>query len=119
MAEEKRLLTNSLFHLRSNDLGLVLTRSGYYIQPVLSELETTKTVEGRCEVENFTVGRRGYGKVCFLGVTDVVDLDLDCLGMYRTIYTTFTWMRYMDDRKVFARKISCFAGVYRIPVSKI
>ena len=33
--------------------------------------------ENRCLVENFTVGRHGYGNVCFLGVTDVYGLDLD------------------------------------------
>lgn len=33
----------------------------------------------RCPVENFTVGRYGYGNVCFLGVTDVAGLDLDSI----------------------------------------
>ena len=64
----------------SNDVGLVLTRGGYYTEPPLSELET-RMEEGRCEVENFTVGRRGFGNVCFLGVTDVAGLDLDSLGV--------------------------------------
>ena len=72
--------------------GLVLTRPGYYTDPPLSELkvrvgegdrcEGVRVGEGdRCEVENFTVGRRGFGKVCFFGVTDVARLDLDSLGM--------------------------------------
>lgn len=33
--------------------------------------------DGQCLVENFTVGRYGYGNVCFLGVTDVAGIDLD------------------------------------------
>lgn len=67
-----------MFPCRSG-LGLVLMGHGYYTDPPISELEV-RLDEGRCEVENFTVGRRGFGKVCFLGVTDVVGLDLDSLG---------------------------------------
>ena len=33
----------------------------------------------RCLVENFTVGRYGYGNVCFLGMMDVAGLDLDAV----------------------------------------
>ena len=61
--------------------GLVLTRPGYYTDPPLSELKVRVGEGDRCEVENFTVGRRGFGKVCFFGVTDVARLDLDSLGM--------------------------------------
>ena len=60
-------------------LGVILTQTDCYTVPPLSELETTVS-GGHCVVENFTVGREGYGKVCFLGVTDVVGLDLDTLG---------------------------------------
>ena len=63
----------------SDVLGVTMTGGDYYTEPPLSELETT-VVGGHCEVENFTVGREGYGKVCFLGVTDVTNLDLDSLG---------------------------------------
>lgn len=35
--------------------------------------------DGQCLVENFTVGRYGYGNVCFLGVTDVAGIDLDAV----------------------------------------
>ncbi|XP_071536079.1 nuclear pore complex protein Nup98-Nup96-like [Panulirus ornatus] len=54
-----------------------LTRSGYFTLPSMDELGEMMDSEGRCLVENFTVGRYGYGNVCFLGVTDVTGLDLD------------------------------------------
>ena len=67
-----------------------MTGADYYTEPPLSELETT-VVDGRCEVENFTVGREGFGKVCFLGVTDVTNLDLDSLGkmVHLTTYNVY------------------------------
>ena len=53
-----------------------MTRKGYYTLPCLEELGDL-VEENKCLVENFTVGRAGYGNVCFLGVTDVFGLDLD------------------------------------------
>ncbi|XP_050720849.1 nuclear pore complex protein Nup98-Nup96-like isoform X5 [Eriocheir sinensis] len=67
--------------------GVKLHRPGYYTLPPLDEVaqmvitDSDNNNEGaankRCPVENFTVGRYGYGNVCFLGVTDVAGLDLD------------------------------------------
>lgn len=60
-------------------LGVILTQPGYYTVPPLSELEAM-FVGGHCEVKDFTVGREGHGKICFLGVTDVAGLNLDNLS---------------------------------------
>ncbi|KAK3891422.1 hypothetical protein Pcinc_004721 [Petrolisthes cinctipes] len=57
--------------------GIKCTRSGYYTLPSLEDLAEIMTEEGKCEPENFTVGRYGYGNVCFLGKTDVTGLDVD------------------------------------------
>nr|XP_045624502.1 nuclear pore complex protein Nup98-Nup96-like isoform X1 [Procambarus clarkii]XP_045624503.1 nuclear pore complex protein Nup98-Nup96-like isoform X1 [Procambarus clarkii]XP_045624504.1 nuclear pore complex protein Nup98-Nup96-like isoform X1 [Procambarus clarkii]XP_045624506.1 nuclear pore complex protein Nup98-Nup96-like isoform X1 [Procambarus clarkii]XP_045624507.1 nuclear pore complex protein Nup98-Nup96-like isoform X1 [Procambarus clarkii]XP_045624508.1 nuclear pore complex protein N len=59
--------------------GVKLTRSGYYTLPSLDDLGEMVDSEGRCLVENFTVGRYGYGNVCFLGVTDIASIDLDAV----------------------------------------
>ena len=37
---------------------------------------------GHCVVENFAVGREGYGNVFFEGITDVTGLNLDDIGSY-------------------------------------
>ncbi|KAG9451652.1 hypothetical protein H6P81_011617 [Aristolochia fimbriata] len=57
----------------------VLFSSGYFVKPSLKELAALELAEhGYCtRVENFTVGRVGYGHVKFLGKTDVRWLDLD------------------------------------------
>nr|XP_053652021.1 nuclear pore complex protein Nup98-Nup96-like [Cherax quadricarinatus] len=64
---------------KSHPAGVKLTRSGYYTLPSLEDLGEMVDSEGRCLVENFTIGRYGYGNVCFLGVTDVAGLDLDAV----------------------------------------
>ncbi|KAG0722887.1 Nuclear pore complex protein Nup98-Nup96 [Chionoecetes opilio] len=60
--------------------GIKLQRPGYYTLPpmdMLAQMVAYEEEDKRCPVENFTVGRYGYGNVCFLGVTDVAGLDLD------------------------------------------
>lgn len=56
-----------------------LESSDYFTEPCLSELATRELVDpGYCSrVQNFTVGRLGYGCVRFTGKTDVRWLDLD------------------------------------------
>ena len=41
--------------------------------------ELTLDDAGHCFVENFSVGREGYGNVCFTSDTDVAGLDLDAI----------------------------------------
>ena len=57
---------------------LVLTKEGYYTVPSTAEIAklSLKDLE---MVHNFTVGRRGVGKVTFLGASDISELNLDQL----------------------------------------
>ncbi len=60
--------------------GIVLTRPGYFTIPALDELADFLDDDGNCLVENFVVGREGYGNVFFPGVTNVANLNLDEIG---------------------------------------
>ena len=60
--------------------GLVLRRPGYYTIPSLEELVEFVNDRGECWVENFAIGREGYGNVCFPGDTNVASLNLDDIG---------------------------------------
>lgn len=61
-----------------NSLPTLLS-SDYYMEPCSSELATRELMDpGYCSrVQDFTVGKIGYGCVKFIGVTDVRWLDLD------------------------------------------
>lgn len=56
-----------------------LRTSDYFMEPCLSELATRELMDpGYCgRVQDFTVGRLGYGCVKFIGETDVRWLELD------------------------------------------
>ncbi len=60
--------------------GIVLNRPGYFTIPALDELTDMMEENGSCPVENFVLGREGYGNVFFPGVTDVANLNLDEIG---------------------------------------
>ncbi|KVH90316.1 hypothetical protein Ccrd_007693 [Cynara cardunculus var. scolymus] len=62
-----------------------LQASDYFMEPCLSELAMRELMDpGHCSrVQNFTVGRYGYGTVRFLGETDVRWLDLDQIIKFR------------------------------------
>lgn len=60
--------------------GIVLTRSGYYTIPSLSDLAQLMDSEGRCIVDNFTIGRLNYGNVFYPESFDVANLNLDKIG---------------------------------------
>lgn len=60
--------------------GIILKKSGYYTIPSLEELATMVDDDGNCFVENFTIGREGYGNVYFPGITNVANLNLDYIG---------------------------------------
>ncbi|CAL1263408.1 unnamed protein product [Larinioides sclopetarius] len=65
--------TSSLQHLT----GITLTDPSYYTIPSLDSMISMVTSDKKCLVRDFTVGRHGYGKVTFPGVTDVYGLNLD------------------------------------------
>ena len=70
----------NLFSSPSPDI-VILTKSDYYTRPPLHELASFVNESGQCVVDDFTVGRRGYGEVMFIGKTDITGLNLDELGM--------------------------------------
>lgn len=54
-----------------------LKRPQYYTIPSLEMLENLRNDDGKCYIKGFTVGRVGYGNVCFPDTMDVSNLDLD------------------------------------------
>ncbi|XP_027009207.2 nuclear pore complex protein Nup98-Nup96 [Tachysurus fulvidraco] len=63
--------------------GIVLTRIGYYTIPSMEELGKMLNENGECIVENFTVGRKGYGSVFFPGEVNLTNLNLDEIVHFR------------------------------------
>lgn len=56
------------------------SRSEYYTVPLLVELNKRIDNNGDVFVDDFVVGREGYGKVKFYGRTNVAGLNLDEIG---------------------------------------
>lgn len=54
------------------------TRSGFYTVPSLAEL-ASQTMAELQQVENFTVGREGYGEITWVDPVDVRGLNLDAV----------------------------------------
>ncbi|CAH0385420.1 unnamed protein product [Bemisia tabaci] len=59
--------------------GIILHRVGYYTIPSLEELTPLVDGDGRCIVENFTIGRRNYGNIFYPDSFDVSGLDIDSI----------------------------------------
>ena len=57
----------------------MLTQQDYYTIPSCDELDEMVD-DGRCVVDGFTIGRRGFGEIHFPDKTDVYGMDLDQLG---------------------------------------
>lgn len=54
-----------------------LTKDEYYTLPELDTLPDYMDENGKCIIRGFTIGRVGYGNVCFTDYMDVTGLDLD------------------------------------------
>ncbi|KAJ9574028.1 hypothetical protein L9F63_008554, partial [Diploptera punctata] len=89
--EPAALLENQVAH----PTGIVLHRAGYYTMPSLEELACLMNDDGTCVVENFTVGREGYGNVFFPDPINVGGLNLDEIVHFRHKEI----MLYPDDEK--------------------
>ncbi|KAK6139500.1 hypothetical protein DH2020_026760 [Rehmannia glutinosa] len=74
-----------------------LPNGEYYMEPSLKELAAKEMAEpGSCtRVNNFVVGRLGYGNIKFLGETDVRYLDLESVVQFNDREVIV----YADDRK--------------------
>ncbi|XP_068436301.1 nuclear pore complex protein Nup98-Nup96 isoform X3 [Clinocottus analis] len=63
--------------------GIVLNRVGYYTIPSLDDLAEMVDDNGVCVVDNFTVGRKGYGSIFFPGEVNVSALNVDEIVHFR------------------------------------
>ncbi|XP_005161496.1 nuclear pore complex protein Nup98-Nup96 isoform X1 [Danio rerio] len=63
--------------------GIVLSRVGYYTIPSMEELGKMLNENGECIVENFTIGRKGYGSVFFPGEVNLTNMILDEIVHFR------------------------------------
>ena len=64
--------------------GIKLKRAGYYTIPSMSELATMVDLEtGNLMVENFTIGRAGYGNIFFPGLTNIKNMNFDDVVFFR------------------------------------
>ncbi|XP_015778613.1 PREDICTED: nuclear pore complex protein Nup98-Nup96-like, partial [Acropora digitifera] len=63
--------------------GIVLKRSEYYTIPPLNELNQMVDSNGDVFVDDFIVGRTGYGCVKFHGKTNVAGLNLDEIVFFK------------------------------------
>lgn len=62
---------------------IVLSRVGYYTIPSMEDLGRMLNENGECIVENFTVGRKGYGSVFFSGEVNLTNMNLDEIVHFR------------------------------------
>lgn len=60
--------------------NIFFVRSEYYTVPAMNELNQMTDSNGDVFVDDFVVGRRGYGRVKFYGRTNVAGLNLDEIG---------------------------------------
>ncbi|XP_008302611.1 nuclear pore complex protein Nup98-Nup96 isoform X2 [Stegastes partitus] len=63
--------------------GIVLNRVGYYTIPSMDDLAEMVDENGECIVENFSIGRKGYGSIFFPGEVNVTGLNLDDIVHFR------------------------------------
>ncbi|KAF8794857.1 Nuclear pore complex protein Nup98-Nup96 like protein [Argiope bruennichi] len=69
--------TTSSLQNSGHPTGIILSDTSYFTIPSLDSMIPMVTSDKKCPVKDFTVGRQGYGKVTFPGVTDVYGLNLD------------------------------------------
>ncbi|XP_052829628.1 nuclear pore complex protein Nup98-Nup96 isoform X1 [Octopus bimaculoides] len=73
--------------------NIVLMRPGYYTVPSWQELTDITDENGDCIVEDFTIGREGYGSVFFPGPTNIAGMNFDEIVHFRKKEVTV----YPDD----------------------
>ena len=60
-----------------------LKRAQYYTMPKFTELANITDTNGDCIVENFVIGRAGYGNIFFPGMTNIVGMNFDEIVIFR------------------------------------
>uniref|UniRef100_A0AAX7VUN0 Peptidase S59 domain-containing protein n=1 Tax=Astatotilapia calliptera TaxID=8154 RepID=A0AAX7VUN0_ASTCA len=81
--QEEREEEQQLSQQSPHPAGIVLNRVGYYTIPSMDELADMVDENGECIVENFTIGRKGYGSIFFPGEVNVSGLNLDEIVHFR------------------------------------
>ncbi|XP_039894357.1 nuclear pore complex protein Nup98-Nup96-like isoform X3 [Simochromis diagramma] len=81
--QEEREEEQQLSQQSPHPAGIVLNRVGYYTIPSMDELADMVDKNGECIVENFTIGRKGYGSIFFPGEVNVSGLNLDEIVYFR------------------------------------
>uniref|UniRef100_A0AAX7VLN0 Nuclear pore complex protein Nup98-Nup96 n=1 Tax=Astatotilapia calliptera TaxID=8154 RepID=A0AAX7VLN0_ASTCA len=81
--QEEREEEQQLSQQSPHPAGIVLNRVGYYTIPSMDELADMVDENGECTVENFTIGRKGYGSIFFPGEVNVSGLNLDEIVHFR------------------------------------
>ncbi|MEQ2197593.1 hypothetical protein XENOCAPTIV_000734, partial [Xenoophorus captivus] len=76
-------------------ISIILNRVGYYTIPSLDDLAEMVDGNGECIVENFTIGRKGYGSIFFPGEVNLTELNLDEIVHFRRKEVIV----YPDDKK--------------------
>ncbi|XP_026668597.1 nuclear pore complex protein Nup98-Nup96 isoform X2 [Ceratina calcarata] len=92
--EENSFSTMQTSDWKPNAAKVTLKRMGYYTIPPLEELDKY-VIDGKCIVQNFTVGREGYGNVYFPESFDIYGLNLDEIVHFRHKEVVI----YPDDEK--------------------
>lgn len=77
-----------LFHVCTPRRCGVTLPAGYHTIPSLDELDSM-TIDMECQVQNFTIIRRGYGEIHFPGLTNVYKMNLGQIGKLTTVYKIF------------------------------
>ncbi|XP_075261662.1 nuclear pore complex protein Nup98-Nup96-like [Convolutriloba macropyga] len=80
---------------KNSKMSVKLTRPEYFTDPEKRVLDEIVQSTGKCIVEDFTIGRDGYGNVHFPGKTDLTGIDLDEIVHIRRKEITI----YPDDER--------------------
>uniref|UniRef100_A0A8C4DQH1 Nuclear pore complex protein Nup98-Nup96 n=1 Tax=Dicentrarchus labrax TaxID=13489 RepID=A0A8C4DQH1_DICLA len=83
LSEAEMMALDGLHILFPVSEGIVLNRVGYYTIPSMEDLADMVDENGECVVENFSVGRKGYGSIFFAGEINVTALNLDEIVHFR------------------------------------
>ncbi|XP_055902873.1 nuclear pore complex protein Nup98-Nup96-like isoform X2 [Eupeodes corollae] len=83
LISNRSLNESSCIQNEQHPTGIVMKRYGYYIQPSKEHLKSKITEDGACLVSNFTIGRKGYGSICFNKEINVAGLNIDNIVNFR------------------------------------
>ena len=91
-------------------VGIILRRWGYYTIPSMEELAAIGLdSEGKCMVDTFIIGRRGYGQVLYNGPLDVANLNLDEIGNL----SIFNCLNIYIHTLLFVSVLFCYLRIYK------